>query len=133
MKRLMFILALITPAVLAAPSALATPFASGDAAAGKALHEKKCAACHAGRFGGDGSAIYTRSDRRVKNAGALAQQITVCNSIRITSYNVCYTKLLREFHTLDDVDLGLGSLRLLNRDHSLIANLPHGFSDHLTN
>ncbi len=81
MKRLMFILALITPAVLAAPSALATPFASGDAAAGKALHEKKCAACHAGRFGGDGSAIYTRSDRRVKNAGALAQQITVCNSM----------------------------------------------------
>ena len=75
MKHLMFILALLsTPA-------LAAPFANGNAAAGKALHEKKCAGCHAGRFGGDGSAIYTRADRRIKNAGGLAQQITVCNSM----------------------------------------------------
>lgn len=75
----------IKPVVLAlaliATPALAAPFASGNAAAGKTLHEKKCAACHVGRFGGDGSKIYTRADRRVKNAGALAQQITTCNSM----------------------------------------------------
>lgn len=75
MKHIAVILALI------ATPALAAPFAGGNAATGKSLHEKKCAACHAGRFGGDGSAIYTRADRRVKNAGALAQQITVCNSM----------------------------------------------------
>ena len=75
MKHVALVLALI-----AAP-AFAAPFASGNAATGKDLHEKKCAACHAGRFGGDGSKIYTRADRRVKNAGALAQQITVCNSM----------------------------------------------------
>ncbi|MCP5276799.1 MAG: cytochrome c [Thiobacillus sp.] len=75
MKRLMFVLAFLsTPA-------LATPFASGNAATGKALHEKKCAGCHAGRFGGDGSKIYTRADRRIKNASGLAQQITTCNSM----------------------------------------------------
>lgn len=67
-------------ALVAAP-ALATPFAKGNAAAGKALHEKKCADCHVGRFGGDGSKIYTRSDRRVTSASGLAQQITVCNSM----------------------------------------------------
>lgn len=75
MKHIAVILALVT-----AP-AFAAPFAGGNATTGKALHEKKCAACHVGRFGGDGSAIYTRADRRVKNAGALAQQITVCNSM----------------------------------------------------
>jgi cytochrome c2 len=75
MKRLAILLALI------ATPALATPFAKGDAAAGKALHEKKCAACHAGRFGGDGSKIYTRADRRIKSASGLAQQITTCNSM----------------------------------------------------
>lgn len=75
MKRFAFILALMATPTLAAP------FANGDAAAGKALYEKKCAACHAGRFGGDGSKIYTRADRRVKSASGLAQQITVCNSM----------------------------------------------------
>lgn len=75
MKHIAILLALIcTPA-------LAAPFASGNAAAGKALHEKKCADCHAARFGGDGSKIYTRTDRRIRNATGLAQQITVCNAM----------------------------------------------------
>ncbi len=65
-----------------APSALAAaPFDKGDANKGKATHEKQCAGCHIGRFGGDGSKIYTRADRRVKNASALAQQITTCNAM----------------------------------------------------
>ena len=39
-----------------APSALAAaPFDKGDANKGKATHEKQCAGCHIGRFGGDGS------------------------------------------------------------------------------
>jgi len=75
MKRFACILALL------ATPALAAPFANGNAAAGKTLHEKKCAACHAGRFGGDGGKIYTRADRRIKDAAGLAQQITVCNAM----------------------------------------------------
>ncbi|TCJ13836.1 cytochrome c [Parasulfuritortus cantonensis] len=58
----------------------AAPFANADAKAGKALHDKRCVACHASRFGGDGSKIYTRAERRVKSASALAQQITTCNA-----------------------------------------------------
>lgn len=79
MKRIAIVIALAS-AQLTTP-VLAGPFATGDAAAGKALHAKKCAECHAARFGGDGSAIYTRADRRIKNAAGLAQQITVCNSM----------------------------------------------------
>lgn len=75
MKHIAVILALI------ATPALAMPFASGNAETGKALHEKKCAACHASRFGGDGSKIYTRADRRIRNASGLAQQITTCNAM----------------------------------------------------
>ncbi|MFA5083274.1 MAG: cytochrome c [Hydrogenophilaceae bacterium] len=67
-------------ALLLAPAVQAAPFAQGDAKAGKALHDKQCAACHVGRFGGDGSKIYTRADHRVKSASSLAQQITTCNA-----------------------------------------------------
>jgi len=58
----------------------AAPFAKGDAKAGEKLHKQQCASCHVGRFGGDGSKIYTRADRRVKSAASLAQQITTCNA-----------------------------------------------------
>lgn len=67
-------------ALLIAPAVQAAPFAKGDAQAGQALHDKQCAACHAGRFGGDGGKIYTRADHRVKSAASLAQQITTCNA-----------------------------------------------------
>jgi cytochrome c2 len=66
--------------LLAAPHLHAAPFAEGDAKAGQSLHDKQCAACHAARFGGDGSKIYTRNDRRVKGTSGLAQMITACNS-----------------------------------------------------
>jgi mono/diheme cytochrome c family protein len=61
-------------------SANAAPFAKGDAKAGEKVHQQQCAGCHIGRFGGDGSKIYTRADRRVKSAASLAQQITTCNA-----------------------------------------------------
>jgi cytochrome c2 len=60
----------------------ADPFAQGDAAKGKALVEKNCIACHASRFddNGDGSAIYTRKDRKVKTVSGLLTQIRSCNT-----------------------------------------------------
>jgi cytochrome c2 len=60
---------------------LAGPFDKGDAKQGKTTHQKLCADCHVAKFGGDGSKIYTRAERRVKNASALAQQITACNAM----------------------------------------------------
>ncbi|MCS6786608.1 MAG: cytochrome c [Thiobacillaceae bacterium] len=62
----------------------ATPFDKGDAKKGEELHKKMCISCHAARFGGDGSKIYTRKDRRVKNAEALKQQIATCNTMLAT-------------------------------------------------
>lgn len=62
------------------------PFAGGDPAAGAVLHEKDCVACHARRFGGDPSAIYTRADRRSTTPEKLRAQIAVCNSELATGY-----------------------------------------------
>lgn len=76
MKRIVPILL----ALLSVPAVQAAPFAGADAQAGAALHAKQCAGCHVGRFGGDGSKIYTRPDHRVKSASALEQQITTCTT-----------------------------------------------------
>lgn len=80
MKTLTLVLALAAASTLTAP-AFAAPFDKGDANTGKATHEKQCANCHIARFGGDGSKIYTRADRRVKSASSLAQQVTTCNAM----------------------------------------------------
>lgn len=62
-------------------TATANPFAKGDVKAGEKLHQTLCQSCHASRFGGDGSKIYTRANRRVKSAEGLKQQIATCNSM----------------------------------------------------
>lgn len=71
---------LITVLALLSLPAFATPFAKGDAAAGKAIVDKQCSSCHADRFDGDPYKIYTRADRRMKSASSLAQMITTCNA-----------------------------------------------------
>ena len=65
---------------LIATAALADPFANGNPQAGKALVEKSCVACHVSMFGGDGSKIYTRPDRKVKTADQLKARIRACNT-----------------------------------------------------
>lgn len=58
----------------------AAPFAKGDAAAGKKLFDQhKCNSCHASMLGGDGNAMFTRTERKVKSAASLATQITRCS------------------------------------------------------
>ncbi|MFA6921842.1 MAG: cytochrome c [Gallionella sp.] len=60
--------------------AQSSPFTDGNAVKGKALFDKyKCNSCHAQMVGGDGSAIFTRSDRKVHNAAELIEQIRVCS------------------------------------------------------
>lgn len=66
--------------LLASMPALADNTEKGDAKIGKTLHDKSCVACHASRFGEDGSKIYTRADRKVHNAQQLAARVKACNS-----------------------------------------------------
>lgn len=72
--------ALLLTLGLASNMVFAEPFAKGNPDTGKQMVEKHCIACHAARFGGDGSEIYTRSDRRVKDAKGLLAQIRNCNT-----------------------------------------------------
>lgn len=63
-----------------AMTASANPFPTGNAQDGQKLFEKhKCNRCHAAMLGGDGSAIFTRADRKVHNASELIQQIRACS------------------------------------------------------
>jgi cytochrome c2 len=57
------------------------PFAAGDAKTGKAMVEKNCIECHTAKYGGDGSAIYTRENRKVNTASQLITQIRNCNTM----------------------------------------------------
>lgn len=59
----------------------ANPFAEGDAKLGKAMVEKNCISCHAAKYGDDGSAIYTRDNRKVNSASQLLTQIRNCNTM----------------------------------------------------
>ncbi len=61
--------------------ALAEPFKSADAQAGKVLVDKHCISCHASSFGGDGSGIYTREFRKVTTSKKLVSQIRNCNTM----------------------------------------------------
>ena len=64
----------------AATAASANPFPNGDAQTGKKLFEQhKCNRCHATMLGGDGSAMFTRADRKVRTAAELVEQIRVCS------------------------------------------------------
>lgn len=54
-------------------------FMLGDPANGKVIHQQSCAACHIGKFGGDGSEIYLRDDRRIKTVEGLMAQVEACN------------------------------------------------------
>ncbi len=59
---------------------VAAPFEKGDPAKGKTLTDKHCVACHVSLFQGDGSAVYTRPDHKVRNPTQLAARISACNA-----------------------------------------------------
>jgi cytochrome c2 len=71
---------LLVAAAISCTAAQAAPFAKGDPKAGKVLHDKSCTRCHIDMFGGDGSRIYTRTDRKTKTAQQLAARIAGCNA-----------------------------------------------------
>jgi cytochrome c2 len=66
---------------VATTSAQVESFAKGDAEAGKALFDKnKCSSCHISTYGGDGSKMFTRADRKIKSASSLLTQVTRCST-----------------------------------------------------
>ncbi len=50
------------------------------ASPGQELHAQNCLSCHAQAFGQDGSAIYTRGDRRVSSLAGLERQVNFCQN-----------------------------------------------------
>lgn len=65
---------------ITASAGAADLFAKGDAKTGKTLHDKSCVSCHASMVGGDGSAIYSRFERKIKTPQKLQAQISACNA-----------------------------------------------------
>jgi len=54
---------------------------AADVNNGKTLHQAKCYQCHAEKSGlGNGDLIYTRSDRKVKDANRLKSMVSMCNT-----------------------------------------------------
>ncbi len=68
-------------------SGITTPaLADVDIGKGKVLHDRKCVACHAERFGGDGSRMYLRQDRIIHDRDALDQRVATCSSMTRTGW-----------------------------------------------
>ncbi len=76
----MKILTILFAAAALSTAVQAAPFAKGNPNIGKTLHDKACTSCHVGMFGGDGSGIYTRADRKTKTAQQLTARISGCNA-----------------------------------------------------
>jgi hypothetical protein len=68
------------PLVLAGTFGTSTSLQAADAAHGKELHDANCTRCHIEMKGGDGSALYTRSDRKVKSYSELEAQVRRCEA-----------------------------------------------------
>ena len=76
MQKFLATLALLSLSV----SGVAAPFANGDPASGKKLFDQyKCNSCHIDMLGGDGSAIFTRPNRKVTKPADLSAQMKRCS------------------------------------------------------
>jgi mono/diheme cytochrome c family protein len=70
-----------TTILLALALCLPAPTFAADVARGKALHDEKCVGCHVKRYGGDGSQMYLRADRLIRDRKALDQRVATCNAM----------------------------------------------------
>ena len=69
------------PVVVAVLLASLPVLCRADASIGEKLHAQKCVACHAQKFGGDGSKIYLRPDRLIHDRTALGQRVSMCSTM----------------------------------------------------
>jgi mono/diheme cytochrome c family protein len=70
---------MIVPVLLLAP--LTTALAAADIEKGRRLHDQQCTRCHIERYGGDGSQMYLRKDRLIRDRVALGQRVAMCNTM----------------------------------------------------
>ena len=62
--------------------------ALADAKRGERLHNSHCVACHASAFDDNGTAIYTRPNRRVTTPQGLERQVRFCvQNLRINWFD----------------------------------------------
>ncbi|OFZ89067.1 MAG: hypothetical protein A3F74_02165 [Betaproteobacteria bacterium RIFCSPLOWO2_12_FULL_62_58] len=81
MKLVIKCLMAITVILSFSTAAQADPFPNADPKVGKKrFDEAKCNACHVSLMGGDGNRIFTRPERKVKDAQALAKMVRFCVS-----------------------------------------------------
>ena len=80
----------------AAALLMAAPFASqaqsdafpfGDPKIGKQVLEAKCSSCHVQRWGGDGSGVFKRADRKASGTQSLLAWVQKCNAGNKTGLN----------------------------------------------
>lgn len=72
-------LAISIALTLVASTAMAAPFPGGNAQTGQKLFAQyKCSSCHVAMLGGDGSAMFTRPDRKVRSVSDLIEQMRFC-------------------------------------------------------
>lgn len=57
---------------------VSTSCLAADIEKGKSLHDGNCIHCHAQLMGGDGTAIYTRENRKIESFAALNKQVRRC-------------------------------------------------------
>ena len=77
----MKILLAIAALVAAAPAlAQSDAFPFGDPKVGKNVLEAKCSSCHIARFGGDGSRMFTRPERKASSTASILAWVQRCNT-----------------------------------------------------
>ena len=59
---------------------VSTTVFAADFTRGKELHQENCISCHVSIMGGDGSGIYTRSDRQIESLDMLRKQVKRCKT-----------------------------------------------------
>jgi len=74
-------LAAVSLALVAAHAlAQSGAFPFGDPKVGKRVLEAKCSSCHVQRWGGDGSGVFKRTDRKVSSVPSLLAWVQKCNA-----------------------------------------------------
>lgn len=66
--------------IILAISSISNFVLAADIERGRVLHQENCIQCHASMYGGDGSTIYVREDRRIDSMDALRMQVKRCKN-----------------------------------------------------
>ena len=64
--------------IAVAISSVAQTAPAADVERGRILHQENCIQCHASMYGGDGTTIYVREERRIESLPALQKQVKRC-------------------------------------------------------